>query len=192
MPKKMIRRFMPSPQTFKEHKSLRFLGEILHEPNLWHLNRHAVAKAFLIGIFVAFIPMPFQMLLAAALAVWFNCNLPIAVTLVWITNPITMPFLFYLTYRVGAFLLNRPAVEVNFELSVDWLSTKLMEIGVPLYFGSIVCGILLGIMAYTLIQFFWKRKVRRDWQKRQQRLASARARLSQAPAVRQPAANLRN
>ena len=193
MPKKMIRRFMPSPQTIKEHKSLRFLGEILHEPNLWHLNRHAVAKAFLIGIFVAFIPMPFQMLLAAALAVWFNCNLPIAVALVWITNPLTMPFFFYLTYRVGAFLLNRPAIEVNFELSVDWLSTKLMEIGVPLYFGSIVCGILLGIMSYALIQFFWKRKVRRDWRKRQQRLASARARLSQAaPTVRQPAANLRN
>src|SRR5690554_2589459 len=192
MPKKLIRRFMPSPQTIKEHKSLQFLGEILHEPNLWHLNRHAVAKAFLIGIFVAFIPMPFQMLLAAALAVWFNCNLPIAVALVWITNPLTMPFFFYFTYRVGAFLLNRPAIEVNFELSMSWLSTKLMEIGVPLYFGSIVCGILLGVLSYMLIQYFWKRKIRHDWRKRQQQLASARARLSKAPAVRQPAANLRN
>src|SRR5690606_41229060 len=67
--------------------------------------------------------------LPISLAVWFNCNLPIAVALVWITNPLTMPFFFYLTYRVGAFLLNRPAIEVNFELSVDWLSTKLMEIG---------------------------------------------------------------
>jgi|SRR5690554_899703 len=172
MPKKLIRRFMPAPQTIKEHKSLQFLGEILHEPNLWHLNRHAVAKAFLIGIFVAFIPMPFQMLLAAALAIWFNCNLPIAVVLVWITNPLTMPFIFYLTYRVGAFLLNRPAVPVDFELSMEWLSTKLVEIGVPLYFGSTVCGTLLGILAYGLIQFFWKRKVRRDWRKRQlQRLA---------------------
>jgi len=185
MPKKLIRRFMPSPQTIKEHKSLQFLGEILHEPNLWHLNRHAVAKAFLIGIFVAFIPMPFQMLLAAALAVWFNCNLPIAVALVWITNPLTMPFFFYFTYRVGAFLLNRPAIEVNFELSMSWLSTKLMEIGVPLYFGSIVCGILLGVLSYVLIQYFWKRKIRHDWRKRQQqRLIRAQAKtLSRAQAI---------
>lgn len=174
MPKRLIQRFMPDPQTIKEHKSLQFLGEILHEPNLWHLNRHAVAKAFLIGVFVAFIPMPFQMLLAATLAVWFNCNLPIAVALVWITNPLTMPFVFYLTYRIGAFLLNRPAVHVNFELSMDWLSTKLVEIGVPLYFGSIICGILLGILAYVLIQYFWKRKIRRSWHARQQqRLARA-------------------
>src|SRR5690606_12254872 len=137
MPKKMIRRFMPSPQSFKEHKALRFLGEILHEPNLWHLNRHAVAKAFLSGVFVAFIPMPFQMLLAAALAVWFNCNLPIAVALVWITNPITMPFFFYLTYLFGSSLLNLPAIGVNLQQRVDLLINILKEIGVPIYFDSV-------------------------------------------------------
>lgn len=169
MPKRLLKRYMPDPQKIKDQKSLRLLGDILHEPNLWHINRHAVSRAFLIGIFVAFIPMPFQMLLAAALAIWFNCNLPISIALVWITNPLTMPPIFYCTYRVGAFLLNRPASNVEFQLSAEWLSTKLVDIGVPLYFGSVVCGTLLGIIAYGLIQFLWRRKVRRDWRERQLR-----------------------
>ena len=172
MPKRLIKRYMPDPQKIKEHKSLQFLGDILHEPNLWHLNRHAVSKAFLVGIFVAFIPMPFQMVLAAALAVWFNCNLPISVALVWITNPLTMPPVFYFTYRVGTFLLNRDPVPVDFEFSVEWLSHKLVDVGVPLYFGSIVCGVMFGAIAYGLIQLLWRRKIRSDWRERQQRRAA--------------------
>ena len=172
MPKRLIRRYMPDPQKIKEHKSLQFLGDILHEPNLWHLNRHAVSKAFLVGIFVAFIPMPFQMVLAAALAVWFNCNLPISIALVWITNPLTMPPVFYFTYRVGTFLLNRDSVPVDFEFTVEWLSSKLVDVGVPLYVGSIVCGVMFGVIAYGLIQFLWRRKIRSDWRERQQRRAT--------------------
>jgi len=163
---------MPDPQKIKEHKSLQFLGDILHEPNLWHLNRHAVSKAFLVGIFVAFIPMPFQMVLAAALAVWFNCNLPISVALVWITNPLTMPPIFYFTYHVGTFLLNRDPVPVDFEFSVEWLSHKLVDVGVPLYVGSIVCGVMIGVIAYGLIQLLWRRKIRSDWRERQLRRAA--------------------
>lgn len=147
-------------------ESLHFLGDILHEPNLWHINRHSVARAFLVGIFLAFIPMPLQMLAAAVSAIWFNANLPLSVVLVWISNPVTMPPIFYFSYKVGAWILNRPVLDFEFHLSWSWLSGRLLDIGIPLYLGSLVVATLSACLAYLVIQFLWRRKVRSDWQER--------------------------
>jgi len=54
-----------------------------------------------VGLFCAFVPLPIQMLLAAAAAIIFRVNLPISVGLVWITNPVTIPPMFYFCYKVG-------------------------------------------------------------------------------------------
>jgi len=169
MPKRILKRVFPSPDKIKEIKALHFLGDVLHEPNLWHINRHSVSKAFLVGIFWCFIPMPFQMIAAAFVAIWFNANLPISVALVWISNPLTMPPMFYFNYLVGAFILNRPSVDYEFQLSWQWLSDKLVDVGIPLYVGSIVCAIVFSIVCYGLVQFLWKKKVRNNWHARQLR-----------------------
>jgi hypothetical protein len=34
MPKKIIKKYMPSPESIKENKNLQFLGDKLHDPNL--------------------------------------------------------------------------------------------------------------------------------------------------------------
>lgn len=149
-------------------ESLRFLGDILHEPNLWHINRHSVARAFLIGIFFAFIPMPFQMLAAALFAVWMNANLPLSVVLVWISNPVTMPPMFYFNYKAGAWLLDRPILDFEFQLSWGWFSERLLDIGIPLYVGSLVLATLASCIAYLAIQYLWRRKVRAEWRQRRQ------------------------
>jgi uncharacterized protein (DUF2062 family) len=46
MPKKLIQRFMPKPETLREHKYLRMFGKLLHKPNLWVLNRKSAPGAF--------------------------------------------------------------------------------------------------------------------------------------------------
>ena len=51
---------------------------------------------------MAFLPVPFQMVLAALGALWRRVNLPLAVALICITNPLTMAPAFYLCYKVGA------------------------------------------------------------------------------------------
>lgn len=167
MPKRFIKRFMPTPEKVRNLKSLHFLGDLLHEPNLWHINRHSVSRAFFIGIFWCFIPIPFQMILAAFFAVRFNGNLPVSLALVWISNPFTMPPLFYMNYRLGAWLLNRPAESYVFEFTWEWISSRLVHVGIPLYLGSLILAIVSACGSYVLIQYLWRRKVRRDWRLRQ-------------------------
>lgn len=166
MPKKFIKRYLPTPDKIRAIRSLHFLGDILHEPNLWHINRHGVSRAFFIGIFWCFLPLPFQMAAAAFCAIWFNANLPLSVALVWISNPLTMPPIFYFNYKVGAWLLGRPVRTFEFQLSWSWLSNRIVEIGIPLYVGSIIIATVAACASYLIIQFLWRRKVRSEWGRR--------------------------
>lgn len=141
-------------------------GSFLHSPNLWHLNRRSVAGAFANGLFMAFIPVPFQMVLAAAGAILFRVNLPISVALVWITNPLTMPPMFYGAYRVGNWLMGRQGGAFHFELSFDWLMTGFGHIWQPFLLGCLVCGAIASLSGYLAIRLYWRHHVIKEWRKR--------------------------
>ena len=55
--------------------------------------------------------------LASVLAIVSRCNLPVAFALVWITNPLTIPPMFYFAYRLGAWLLGMDVEIDSIELS---------------------------------------------------------------------------
>ncbi len=169
MPRRALKRLLPDTAKLKQNKSLQFLGHLLHEPGLWHLNRKSVAKAFFIGLFIAMLPIPSQMLAAALLAIWLNANLPISVSLVWVTNPLTMPPIFYFNYWLGTRLMGEDPEFEKFELSIDWIQSQLQEIWWPLVFGSVVSGLVLGILGFFALSGFWHWRVRRNWSKRQSR-----------------------
>ena len=166
MPKKFIKRFSPKPETLKAHPHLRHFGEALHNPNLWHLNRRSAAGAVAVGLFCAWMPIPFQMLLAAIIAMIFTVNLPLSVALVWLSNPITMPPLFYGAYRLGAFILQQPVVEFNFELSFAWLGEAFETIAPALLLGSFILGITCSFFGYFLFRAFWRFTVAKKWLRR--------------------------
>ncbi|CAM4142625.1 DUF2062 domain-containing protein [Shewanella aquimarina] len=157
---------MPKPETLQNHKHLQMFGKLLHKPNLWALNRRSAPLAFAVGLFVAWIPMPFQMVLAAALAILFNCNLPVAVALVWVTNPVTMPFMFYAAYLFGAKLLGHPPQEFAFEASWQWIEASLFTIGPPFLLGCLVFGIIFAASGYFVVHNLWKYSILFKWKNR--------------------------
>jgi uncharacterized protein (DUF2062 family) len=172
MPKKTLKRFMPSHETIKSHKYLKMFGSLLHDPNLFHLNRRSAAGAFAVGLFVAFLPIPFQMVVAAALAILVRINLPISITLVWVSNPFTMPPLFYGAYLVGVWLTGVNEKAFRFELSWQGLVDSFGHLGYPFLIGCGVCGIIAGGIGYVFIRLLWRLSVVRQLRKRQQRTTS--------------------
>lgn len=159
MPRRLIKRYLPDHRTIREHKHLRWIGEWLHDPNLWHLNRRSVSGAFSVGLFMAFVPVPFQMVLAALGAVALRVNLPISVALVWVSNPFTMPAMFWFCYQVGTWLLGRPERQVQFQLSWEWLSTTMLAIWQPFLLGCLVVGIVASIVGNIAVRVFWRLNV---------------------------------
>ncbi len=174
MPRKTLKSLLPSPARMRRNGSLSVLGEWVYAPYLWHLNRYSASMAFFVGLFLAFIPVPGQMLLAALGAVLLRCNLPLSVGLVWITNPLTVPAIFYIAYQVGALLIDVPVKDVQFEVSLEWLQNGLSSVWKPLVVGCLLCGLFFGSLGYFVINVLWRLRVGRAWRKRQADRAARR------------------
>ncbi len=167
MSKNYFKRNRHKHESIKDNRYLRVFGKLLHSPNLWHMNRRSIAGAVANGLFMAFMPVPFQMILAAGSAIVFNVNLPLSVALVWITNPITMGPMFYGAFRVGNWLLDgKPGAPFKIELSYDWMMTGLAHIWEPLLLGSVVCGAIAALTGYVIIRIYWRAHVIGEWKKR--------------------------
>lgn len=167
MPKKTIKRFLPDHQKIRQNRVINMFGTLLHDANLWHLNRKSARGAFALGLFNAFVPVPFQMYLSALGAVIFKVNLPLSVGLVWISNPLTMPPLFYGCYLVGEWILGPTGHNFAFELSWDWLVNSISTIGPTFLFGCLVTGLFFSVASYFTIDFLWRYSVKKAWRERQ-------------------------
>lgn len=168
MPRKILQRFLPDPAALRSRRELRFLGGLLDDPFLLHLNRRSVAGACALGLFVAFIPVPGQMPIAALLAILLRVNLVLSVAMVWTTNPITMPPIFYFCYRVGSWLLGNAERE-PFQLTLEWFWLELGIIWQPFLLGCFVVGTIAAALAYTTVQLLWRLHVIRAVRHRRSR-----------------------
>lgn len=160
---------MPDPKRVREMPALRLFGTFLHDPNLFHMNRHSVAGAFFVGIFVAFLPIPGQMFIAPLAAIIFHCNLPITVALIFISNPVTIAPIFFATYKLGTWILSSPIEPFEPEISWQWLRHELGHIWLPLLVGSLLTGLVLASIGYLATLSLWRWHVVRNWNKRRLR-----------------------
>jgi len=166
MPRKTLRSIIPTAARVREIRALEILGDWIYQENLWHINRYSASMACFVGLFVAFLPVPGQMFLAAALAILFRCNLPLSVALVWITNPVTMAGIYFIAYKIGALITNSPVRPWNFELSFHWLSTSMLAFWKPFLVGCLVCGLFCGSLGFFVMSQVWRLRVSYLWRRR--------------------------
>jgi len=155
MAKKILRKLLPHPDVIMQNRWIKLLGPRLQEPSLWHINRRSCSLAVAVGIFCAFIPVPFQMLLAAMTAVWLRVNILIAVPTVWISNPVTMGPMFYFCYLIGVEVLGTDPEHFNFELSFNWLLSELSAIWQPFLLGCLIVGLIASLLGFVMVRILW-------------------------------------
>ncbi len=110
-----------------------------------------IAKGMALGIFIGMTPtFGFQMAIAIFCAWLLQENKIAAVVGVWVTNPLTAPFIYALEYETGRVLLGLPHIHLPAELSFAALGKMGWEVLVPLCLGSLLHAVLWGAIAFSL------------------------------------------
>jgi len=124
----------------------------------WIGDRKSFARAGFIGAFCMMLPVPFQMVLGSIFAYYARANIPLATALAWITNPLTMGFIWYGGYQFGTWLLNTPKLtSLDTEIpiaSLDWFDQVFPLIWQPFFLGNITLGVIIGSVFYVVIAHF--------------------------------------
>ena len=157
----MIRRLFKQAKYDPNGKMAKLLEKYRIPKEYFSINRRMVSRGVLVGLFWGFIPMPFQMLAVIFTTPLLRFNVPIAISMVWLSNPLTMPAMYYMEYKTGIFLLGLPRLE-NIELSLEWFQSHLGDIFVPLYVGTAFYSIVVSFLIYLLINWLWIVSVRHE------------------------------
>lgn len=180
MPKKRLKSLLPTPEKILESRSLKMLAPHLVDPRLWQFNRHSLNKAVYIGVLSAFFPLPGQMLLALIGALIFRANVPMALGLTWITNPVTTLPVFYAAYYVGAKILDVPMISLRLigRMISDFSLWVLAEGANPFVtysgtvslsafcLGLIILAIITSVVCGLAFKAIWRYKTVITWQQR--------------------------
>jgi uncharacterized protein (DUF2062 family) len=117
-----------------------------------HGSPEEIAWGAAVGFFVAMSPtMGFQTCLAVPIAAFFKINKVAAAATVWLTNPVTAPFIYGFNYMIGAKLLGYPLNAVFFS-SPSWETFWHASTGVllSLIVGGALIGVVVGLAGYFL------------------------------------------
>jgi len=157
----MIRKAFKKPQDKSSGKIATLIKKYNLPREYLSVNRKSISRGILIGLFWGFIPMPFQMAGVLAVTVLVRFNVPIAIAIVWISNPFTMPFMYYMEYLTGNLILGRDGIQ-DIELTLDWFSNHWDKIVVPLYVGTSFYSIVISIIVYFIVNLLWAYSVKKE------------------------------
>ena len=118
---------------------------------------HAIATGVAIGVFVSWTPfLGFHILMSLVIAFVIGGNLIAAATGTAIGNPLTFPFIWWSSYKLGTKLLGMHPTHVRFSEIAHGLTHEpighLMPIVKPLTIGSIPLGLGSAGIAYVVVR----------------------------------------
>jgi hypothetical protein len=139
----------------------------------------SIARGAALGMWFTLTPtVGIQMFLVTVIGIPWKANIPVAIALVWLSNPLTIVPLYYSFYWVGTLLTAVPTRSYS-ELAIvfldvvkhvdepDWSlfdGVKLlgMEVVTPMLVGSVLIATLVAIPTYHVaLRLAWRRQASR-------------------------------
>lgn len=144
---------------------LRPFAHLFTHPSLWHLNRRSVRRGLAIGLFVAFILPLGQIVVGALVAVQMRANVPIMAAATFVSNPLTMPPIYFGAYKIGLILMSQSPAGATGQASTGFLS-KMLDVSAPTAVGLLVFGLVSATLGYAVASLWWRAGVIGRWRER--------------------------
>lgn len=105
---KKVLRYMPRRATLHRYPFLKWFANFARKrPYLWSFRVNRVVPALYAGFILTFVPLyGVQIPVAFTLALLCRANLMVLVGLQFISNPVTVPPIYYIDYQIGHFILS--------------------------------------------------------------------------------------
>lgn len=129
----------------------------LFHRSLWIPCAGSVSTALSIGLFFSMLPIPFQMLASALVAMRFRANIPFAMGACWVTNPFTQVPIFVAQFGLGQWLRESLSFPMpGFLVRVDYAIPGVGSLNAASFtLGFLVSAIVLAILAYPITQLIY-------------------------------------
>lgn len=169
------RRNMPTRDSMESHRLLRPVAHRVMEPGLWRFTRRSVPRGVALGMVAGFLFPVAQIAIAAVFALPFRANVPVAALTTFITNPLTTPFLWFVAYRIGAWILRSDAPAITQPVTqaatgwLQWLTGALHWLwsqGPAFGLGLIVLTTICAVFGYVITALGWRLWIARKWRHR--------------------------
>ncbi len=113
-----------------------------------------------LGVFIGLSPyIGLHTYLVVLCARFFRIPLPPLLIGSWISNPLTIPFIYFTTTKFGMWLLNyRIQFDINFaDLTIKHLLNTGRALIIPFFVGTQVVCVILGVFTYFITYYILKR-----------------------------------
>lgn len=162
---------IPRRENLHHYRLLRPFASRLSQSNLWRLNHRSVPRAVAVGLGVGIIIPVLHTVIAALVAVPTRANVAIAAGTTLVVNPLTIPPMYYLAYRIGVWELRKETIvdsaqaeHVSGELSrmLFWIH----EASGPIALGILTLAVVMSGLGYLVSSLAWRWWVASRWRAR--------------------------
>lgn len=176
---------MPTREEMERNRFIRPFAHRVLRSELWRFTRRSVPRGVALGIAAGIIIPLGQIFVAALLALPFRANVPVAAVTTFITNPATIPFVWWFANWLGSSLLkvdqntfiapvSTAMQQTEFDRFLEWLTGETLVTA----FGLVTLASVCASVGYLLSSWFWRwwvaRKRLRVIRMRRERLEKAR------------------